>query len=154
MLAGNRLAKTAGLLQQLLQRVYEQRGQIAIVSFAGSRAVTHVNPTAARPMTSHVVQRWLRRIDTGGGTPFARGVATADALLRAAARREPAQERWLWLLTDGRSREQPGVPAQADVKILIDCERPRGALGRCETLARRWGAEYFLLEEWIGSGDA
>ena len=149
MQAGGRLARTAGLLRQLLQLVYQQRGQIAIVSFAGERATTRVHPTAARPITSRAVQDWLRAIDTGGSTPFAHGVGTAAALLRQAAQREPAQERWLWLLTDGRTREQPAAPVHADVKIVIDCERQRGALGMCEALAARWGAEYSLLGDWV-----
>ncbi len=149
MQAGGRLAQTAGLLQQLLQLAYQQRGQIAIVSFAGTRAVTHVYPTNARPLSSRVVQDWLRAIDTGGATPFAHGVGTVEALLRQAAQREPAQERWLWLLTDGRTRERPDAPGHADVKIVIDCERERIALGRCVELARHWEAEYFLLGDLI-----
>jgi magnesium chelatase subunit ChlD-like protein len=149
MLAGGRLGQTAGLLQQLLQQVYQQRGQVAIISFAGARAMTLVYPTSARPITSRAVQDWLRAIDTGGGTPFAHGIGTAETLLRQAAQREPAQQRWLWLLTDGRTRERPDAPVHADVRIVVDCERQRGALGRCVGLAEDWGAEYFRLEDLI-----
>lgn len=149
MRAGGRLARTAGLLRQLLQLVYQQRGQVAIVSFAGERATTRVYPTAARPVTSRVVYEWLHSIDTGGGTPFADGVDTVERLLRQAAQREPARKRWLWVLTDGRTRERPGFPAHADVRVVIDCEAGRGALGRCEELALRWGAEYSVLEDWV-----
>ena len=49
MLAGQRLARAKGLLTQLLQLAYQQRAQIAIVSFAGAGAETRVYPTAARP---------------------------------------------------------------------------------------------------------
>ena len=150
MLAGGRLAQTAGLLRQLLQHVYQQRGQVAIVSFAGMRAAVHAYPTTARPTTSRAVSNWLRTIETGGATPFAQGVGMAETLLRQAAQREPAQQRWLWLLTDGRSREWPAAPAHADVKVVIDCERQKIALGRCGELAEYWGAEYSLLEDWVG----
>lgn len=149
MLQGGRLAQTAGLLKQLLQHVYQQRGQVAIISFAGARATTRVYPTAARPITSRSVQEWLRAIDTGGGTPFTHGTRTAETVLRQAAQREPAQERWLWLLTDGRTRERPDAPVHADVRIVVDCERQRVALGRCVELATHWDAEYFLLEDLI-----
>lgn len=149
MLAGRRLAQTAGLLRQLLQLVYQQRGQVALVSFAGERAATRVYPTAARPVTSRVVHEWLRSIDTGGGTPFAQGVDMVERLLRQAAQREPGRERWLWVLSDGRTRERPDVPLHADVRIVIDCERQRGALGRCGELALRWGAEYSVIEDWV-----
>jgi magnesium chelatase subunit ChlD-like protein len=150
MQAGGRLARTAGLLRQLLQLAYQQRGQVAIVSFAGERAATRVYPIAARPVTSRLVHEWLHSIDTGGGTPFADGVDMVEGLLRQAARREPARERWLWVLTDGRMRERPDFPAHADVRVVIDCERQHGALGRCEELALRWGAGYSLLEDWVG----
>jgi magnesium chelatase subunit ChlD-like protein len=70
-------------------------------------------------------------------------------LLRQAARRNPAQQRWLWLLTDGRTRERPEAPVHADVRIVVDCERQRVVLGRCVELAQHWGAEYFLLEDLI-----
>lgn len=147
MLAGNRLAQTAGLLQRLLQLVYQQRSRVAIVSFAGTRAVTRVHPTAARPITSRSVQNWLRTIETGGATPFAHGIGAAETVLRQDAQREPAQQRWLWLLTDGRTRERPDAPAHADIRVVVDCEQERIALRKCRDLARHWDAEYFLLEE-------
>jgi magnesium chelatase subunit ChlD-like protein len=149
MLAGGRLAQTAGLLRQLLQLAYQQRAQVAIVSFAGARAVTRVYPTAARPMTARAVQEWLQPIDTGGATPFAHGVGTAATLLRQAAQREPAQQRWLWLLTDGRSRERPAAPLYGDVKVVIDCEQQRIAIGKCRELALSWQAEYLSLEDFL-----
>lgn len=151
MLDGGRLAQASSLLLHLLQLAYQQRAQIAIVSFAGARAVTRVYPTAARPATSQAVRQWLRAIDTGGGTPFEHGVATTEALLVQAAQREPAQQRWLWLLTDGRSREQPNAPQHADVRIVVDCEQQRIALGRCRVLAEQWRAEYVALAEILAS---
>ncbi|HSB96261.1 MAG TPA: VWA domain-containing protein, partial [Spongiibacteraceae bacterium] len=147
MLAGQRLARAKGLLMQLLQQAYRQRAQIALISFAGERALIRVYPTAARPANSRALQSWLQPIAGGGGTPFAHGVATANTLLTQTKRRDPAQQRVLWLLTDGRSRELPDAPGQTDRRIVIDCEQQRAALGRCRLLAQQWQAEYRRLDD-------
>jgi len=147
MLAGQRLARAKGLLIQLLQLAYRQRAQIALISFAGEQASIRVYPTAARPPNSRALQTWLQPIAGGGGTPFAHGVTTANTLLAQALRRDPAQQRVLWLLTDGRSRELPDAPGHADRRIVVDCEQQRAALGRCRLLAQQWQAEYRMLED-------
>jgi magnesium chelatase subunit ChlD-like protein len=149
MLGGQRLARAKGVLLQLLQHAYQQRAQIAIISFAGDQATTRVYPTAARPQNSHVLQAWLQPLGAGGGTPFASGVTLTAALLNQAARRNPAQQRVLWLLTDGRSRELPDAPAQAERRIVVDCEQQRVALGRCRQLAQQWQAEYRALNDLL-----
>jgi magnesium chelatase subunit ChlD-like protein len=147
MLGGQRLARAKGLLVQLLQLAYQQRAHIALISFAGEQASIRVYPTAARPLNSRALQSWLQPIAGGGGTPFAQGVATANALLAQATRRDPAQQRVLWLLTDGRSRELPAAPDHTDRRIVVDCEQQRVALGRCRVLAQQWQAEYRSLED-------
>lgn len=146
MLAGQRLAQAKGLLLQLIQRAYQQRARIAIVSFAGARAQLRLAPTAARPFNSRALHAWLQPIGGGGGTPLAQGALRADALLARAAHDDPAQQRWLWLLTDGRSDALPSPPLHADVRIVVDCERQRIALGRCRALAQRWRAIYCTPE--------
>jgi magnesium chelatase subunit ChlD-like protein len=149
MLGGQRLARAKGILLQLLQHAYQQRSQIALISFAGDRATTRVYPTAARPLNSRALQAWLQPLGAGGGTPFARGVQMASALLNQAAQRNPAQQRVLWLLTDGRSRELPDAPPQAERRIVVDCEQQRVALGRCRQLAQQWHAEYRALHDLL-----
>lgn len=146
MLGAGGSRRIGALLLQLLQLAYQQRSDVALVSFAGARATTHVRPTAATPPNSRTVQRWLGNIGAGGGTPFADAVVHANDLLARARRAHPAQQRWLWLISDGRSREAAGRPPHADVRVVIDCEWQRIALGRCRELAARWEAEYFLME--------
>ena len=60
----------------------------------------------------------------------------------------PAQQRWLWLLSDGRSREMPDAPPAADLRIVVDCENQRLPLRRCRTLAARWRARYMMLADF------
>lgn len=151
MLGGGRLALAKGALLQLIQRAYEQRAEVAIVAFAGAGAQVRLYPTAARPSTSHALNAWLQPLHGGGATPFAQGVAVANTLLTETARRNPAQQRWLWLFGDGRSEEQPAAPMAADVVTVVDCEQQRIRLGRCRVLAQRWRAVYMPIEELVFS---
>ncbi len=149
MLAGGRLARAKGALMQLIQRAYQQRAEVAIIGFAGSEARVHLAPTAARPLNSQLLQDWLHPVQGGGATPFLEGVDTASTLLYQAAQRRPSQQRWLWLLSDGRSDESPGKPVPADVITVVDCEQQKIKLGRCRLLADHWSAEYLSLDELI-----
>lgn len=149
MLAGQRLALAKGLLLQLLQRAYQQRAQIAVVSFSGDSAQLRLAPTRARPATSQSLLDCLQPLGAGGGTPLTQGAAQADAVLARAARCNPAQQRWLWLLTDGRSPTLPAPPRHSDVRIVVDCEQQRIALGRCRLLARQWQADYCIPEDLL-----
>ena len=142
MLTGQRLARVLGLLRPLMQRIYQQRAQVALIGFSGASARLFLDISAARPEGSRTLAEWLRPIGAGGGTPLTLGVRRANALFERAARANPAQRRWLWLFTDGRCDEDPPAPALADIRIVVDCELQRIALGRCLTLAQRWSADY------------
>lgn len=146
MLAAKQLAFAQGALRHLHQRAYQQRADIALISYAGDDAIVHVPPTAARPFNASHFEHWPLTMQGGGATPFARGVATADALLAAHKRRKPEQQCWLWLLSDGRSHEKPTRPAHADIVQVIDCEQQRIALHRCRDIADLWQADYHTLE--------
>lgn len=145
MLAAQQLALAKGLLLQLIGMAHKQRAEIAIVSYAGKSAKVLVRTTSARPMTSAHADRWLQPVRGGGGTPFSKGVVAATNLL---AQGKPGQQRWLWLLTDGRTMESPLRPSVADVAVVVDCERNRIRLNGCLALAKRWGADYRLLSDF------
>jgi magnesium chelatase subunit ChlD-like protein len=86
----------------------------------------------------------------GGGTPLTAGVRRATELLERSARRKPGQQRWLWILTDGRTRDMPVRPLDVDEVVFVDFEREAIRLGRCEMLADAWGARRFTPEELMG----
>lgn len=138
MLAGERLAFAKGLLVALFDRAYRERADVSLVCFGGGRAEVRRQPGAAHWWN----ERWLNPIGGGGGTPLALGVDMAANVLARAARRKPAQARWLWLLTDGRSPDSPARPLDADHVVVVDFERESVRLGRAATLAARWDAEY------------
>ncbi|MFM0340138.1 vWA domain-containing protein [Paraburkholderia fungorum] len=146
MLAGQRLALAKGLLIALFDRASAARAEAALVCFGGAGAELRFGPAVPRWWN----ERWLRPVGGGGGTPLASGVSTAAQLLERCARRKPAQQRWLWILTDGRSSDQPGRPLDADEIVFVDFEREAIRLGRCEMLADAWGATRVTPEELIG----
>ena len=149
MRTNKQLALAQGALQQLHQRAYQQRAQIALITYAGDSALVRMQPTAARPFNVTHMHHWLPALQAGGATPLTVGIATADALLAAQRRREPNQQSWLWLFSDGRSNELPQRPMHADVVQIIDCEQQRIALNRCRTLAERWQADYQTLNDLL-----
>ncbi|MGF6774220.1 magnesium chelatase subunit ChlD-like protein [Paraburkholderia sp. GAS199] len=146
MLAGQRLALAKGLLVALFDRASAARAEAALVCFGGAGADLRFGPAVPRWWN----ERWLRPVGGGGGTPFASGVRRAAQLLEQSARRKPAQQRWLWILTDGRSSDRPVRPSAADEIVFVDFEREAVRLGRCEALADAWGATYVTPQTLAG----
>ncbi len=146
MLAGHRLALAKGLLIALFDRASAMRAEAALICFGGAGADVRFGPAVPRWWN----ERWLAPVGGGGGSPLASGVRSAAQLLGRSARRRPAQQRWLWILTDGRTRDEPARPADADEIVFVDFERDAIRLGRCEVLASAWGARRLTPEELIG----
>ncbi|NYH17100.1 vWA domain-containing protein [Paraburkholderia bryophila] len=146
MLAGERLALAKGLLIGLFDRASAARAEAALVCFGGSGADVRFGPAVPRWWN----ERWLRPVGGGGGTPLAVGVGRAVRLLEDGARRKPAQQRWLWILTDGRTSDEPARPRDVDQIVVVDFEQGAIRLGRCASLADGWGARYVTAEELIG----
>ncbi|MFT4070139.1 vWA domain-containing protein [Paraburkholderia sp.] len=146
MLAGQRLALAKGLLISLFDHASALRAEAALICFGGVGADVRFGPAVPRWWN----ERWLRPVGAGGGSPLASGVRCAAALLGRSARRRPAQQRWLWILTDGRTRDVPTRPLDADEVVFVDFERGALRLGRCEALADAWGARCLTPEELIG----
>ncbi|MFL9875276.1 vWA domain-containing protein [Paraburkholderia megapolitana] len=145
MLAGAQLALAKGLLVALFNRAARERAEAALICFGGTRADLRFGPAVPRWWN----ERWLKPIGGAGGTPLALGVRRAAHLLERAARRKPAQQRWLWVLSDGRSRDWPVRPAAADRIVFVDFEHAGVKLGRCAQLAHAWGALHRVPEDLI-----
>jgi len=145
MLGRKRLELAKGLLIALFDRASAARAEAALVCFGGAAADLRFGPAVPRWWN----ERWLRPVGGGGGTPLAAGVHQAAQVLERSARRKPAQQRWLWILTDGRSGDQPARPRHADEVVFVDFEREAIRLGRCHALADAWGAALFTPDELI-----
>lgn len=143
MLAGQGLALAKGLLVALFDRASTARAEAALICFGGAGADVRFGPAVPRWWN----ERWLSPVGGGGGSPLTAGIEQASQLLARSARRKPAQQRWLWILTDGRTRDLPTRPLDADEVVFVDFERETVRLGRCEALAAAWGARRLTPEE-------
>jgi magnesium chelatase subunit ChlD-like protein len=146
MMAGERLALAKGILLALFERARAGRCEVALVCFGGNRADVRFGPAVPRWWS----ERWIAPVGGGGGTPFQSGIDTAGDLLMTAARRKPVQQRWLWVLSDGRSSDAPSRPVAADQAIFVDFEQEHVSIGRCADLARKWDAQLFDAREVAG----
>ncbi|MFO6421588.1 vWA domain-containing protein [Hylemonella sp. W303a] len=153
-----RLARAKGQVAALLEQAARQRDDVAVLCFGGQGVELLMPPGPAR---SSARQR-LRPLGGGGGTPLARALSEADRLLQAASRtpassraalgkgsgagRARAIEGWLWLLSDGRTLEQPRPPRAARHVVIVDFDDPLKPAGRCAAWAEAWGARYLRPE--------
>ncbi|MET3494647.1 magnesium chelatase subunit ChlD-like protein [Variovorax boronicumulans] len=132
------LARAKGLLLSLMEEAYRRRDHVALLCFAGDVVELRLPPRRASAWNDD----WVAPIAAGGGTPLALGVQRAQQLLAHSA----ARQRWLWLLTDGRSNETPARPEAADFVCVVDFEAARVPLRRAQQLAVRWEARYLTAE--------
>ena len=72
----------------------------------------------------------------------ARELAQALVVAQGVLARSPHAA--LWLLTDGRTLEQPHPVSGVAQTVIVDFDDPKRPLGRCPAWAERWGAEYRL----------
>ena len=154
---GGRLASAKGHAAMLIEQAAGAADDVALLCFGGSGVELLLLPGPARRSGSARV----RPVGGGGGTPLAAALAESERLLRQSRVRHRGQgacETWLWLLTDGRSLEQPAAPRAAAHIVIIDFDAApstqgggveRG-IGRCATWARHWAAEHRLASPLSG----
>ncbi|QTD91440.1 vWA domain-containing protein [Burkholderia anthina] len=144
MLSHDRLALAKGLIVAYFDQAARERMQTALICFGGDGAARRFGPAVPRWWNA----RWLEPVVGGGGTPLADGIAAAAQLLARDARRAPApdKQRWLWVLSDGRTRETPPKPAAADHVVFVDFDDAAVRIGQGERLAGAWGAHWVTAE--------
>lgn len=138
---GGRLAKAKGYAARLIEQAARAGDHVALLCFGGQGVELLLPPGPARAAGSARV----RPVGGGGGTPLSACLAEAERLLRQAERpRGMGGTNCLWLLTDGRTLEQPSAPAAAAHIVVVDFDDPLRPIGRCAAWAERWRAEHRL----------
>lgn len=145
---GGRLARAKGYAAQILDEAARAGDQVALMCFGGQGVEVLVPPGPARRAAAVRVQQ----LGGGGGTPLAQAMVAADNLI--AQHHRERSKLWgasmastvLWLLTDGRTLEEPKAPRGANQLVVVDFDQEVRAVGRCANWAKRWGAEY----RWCG----
>lgn len=139
---GGRLALAKGYAARLIERAARAGDDVGLLSFGGAGVELLVPPGPARAAGAARV----RQCGGGGGTPLAQALAMAQRLLAAPSPRGRRQAT-LWLLTDGRTLEQPEPPAAAGHIVIVDFDHPDRPIGRCAAWAQRWPAEHRLASD-------
>ena len=140
---GSRLALAKGYAARLIEQAARAGDHVGLLCFGGSGVQLVLPPGPARAAGAARV----RQCGGGGGTPLRQALAVANTLLAQARRRGSSGPAWLWLLTDGRTLEQPAAPNGAEHAVVLDFDErspASRAQGRCAAWAARWGAEYRL----------
>ena len=138
-----RLALAKGHAAWLIEQAARAGDQVALLSFGGQGVALQLPPGPARAAGSAKV----RPLGGGGGTPLRHALAQAEQVLQRAQRRHGAFDAWLWLLTDGRTLEQPSAPRLAAHVVIVDFDPPARSIGRCAVWALRWGADHQLASQ-------
>jgi len=153
MAAQRRMEAVKGAVLSLLTDAYQQRDEVAVISFRCKSALLLLSPTRS----VELAERNLRELPTGGRTPLSHALSVALETLE-----KTSMPPLLVLLSDGKANvplitgndpwqeslefahllAKRGVPA-----LVLDTETGYLRLGKARQLAQALGAEYLTLEE-------
>ena len=155
MAAQQRMEAVKGAVLSLLTDAYQQRDEVAVISFRGEQATVLLTPTRSVEQAELA----LRELPTGGRTPLSHALQLAlDILEKTDTRHAPPL---LIVLSDGKANvalQENGDPwrealALADLiaeraipALVLDTETGYLRLGRANQLSQAMGAEYLTLE--------
>lgn len=156
MAAQQRMQAVKGAVLSLLTDAYQQRDEVAVISFRGEQASVLLAPTRSVEQAELA----LRELPTGGRTPLSHALQLAlDMLEQTDTRHAPPL---LIVLSDGKANvalQENGDPwretlalagliaERAIPALVLDTETGYLRLGRANQLSQAMGAEYLTLEE-------
>lgn len=151
--ARRRSARVKGALLELLRDAYARRDRIAVIAFRDNAAPVVV--AAGAPLERAAAS--LASLPTGGRTPLAAGLLTAEGLVRREASRDPLRRSIAIVLTDGRVADPDGAIRRAAASLgqaadsveIIDTEEGRVRVGLAAALADAAGGR---VHELVGHG--
>ncbi|MFT3815329.1 MAG: VWA domain-containing protein [Acidovorax sp.] len=138
MLESGAFAQAKGLLLQWLRWAYLQRAPVALLCFGAGQVHWRLPPRRAPQWNTDLIEP----LPGGGGTPLARALHTAWALLA----QRPEERKILWVLSDFRSPDVLDLARQSTPQriahVLVDGETPahggQRAFGGAGRLAAAW----------------
>lgn len=139
------LSDAKGLLAQLFDDAYRQRARLALLTASGAAPKWQVQGLKA----SSGLRHWLDGLGAGGGTPLLAALGDAALWLAARQKRLPAEQQRLLVITDGRLKEWPSLPALECSGLVIDIERGPIRLGRSKVLAAQLQTGYRHIDELV-----
>ena len=97
--AAERMAAAKGAALALCRTAYQKRDRVALVCFRNERAETLLEPTNSVAL----VRERLKRLPTGGATPFADGLLKAWQIVRNERAKDPAMSPVMVIISDGEA---------------------------------------------------
>ncbi|MFJ2690012.1 VWA domain-containing protein [Pseudomonas sp. NPDC087336] len=137
------LSDAKGLLAQLFDDAYRQRARLALLTASGAAPKWQVQGLKA----SSGLRHWLDGLGAGGGTPLLAALGEAAVWLGVRRKRFPEEQQRLLVVTDGRMKEWPSLPALDCPGLVIDIERGPIRLGRSKVLAAQLQSECRHIDE-------
>ncbi|HEF4759526.1 TPA: VWA domain-containing protein [Pseudomonas putida] len=137
------LSDAKGFLAQLFDDAYRQRVRLALLTASGAKPKWQVQGLKA----SSGLRSWLDGLGAGGGTPLLAALGEAGLWLAARRKRLPAEQQRLLVVTDGRLKDWPTLPALNCPGLVIDIERGPIRLGRSKVLAVQLQSEYRHIDD-------
>ena len=122
--ASSQLAAAQGAVLALLGAAYIRRDRVGLVAFRGEQASVLLAPTAS----VELARKKLRRLSSGGATPFADGLLKAWKIIRAEKLKSSSRETVLVVVSDGEANVPltPGANKLAEIKKLGSLIRAEG----------------------------
>jgi magnesium chelatase subunit D len=153
-----RMKAAKGAVLAILRKAYQNRSEVALVAFGGEQARVVLPPTRSISLAQHQ----LKRLPTGGATPFADGLFKAWQLIRAQRLKNPGVRPVLVIISDGEANVPmtEGAPALPElfslagkiardrlVSVLIDVVAEMGKAIEMRRLAAELRASYVKVTE-------
>ena len=132
------LSDAKGVLAQLFEDAYRQRARVAVMTASGHAPQWQVSGSKA----SKALDEWLQGLGAGGGTPLLEALREVARWLDGRRKQFPQEHQRFLLLTDGRLKEWPALPAIDCPGLLIDIERGPIRLGRSRQMATELNVDY------------
>ena len=137
------LGDSKGLLAQVFEDAYRQRVRVAVMTASGNAAQWQVCGSKA----SAALNQWLVTLGAGGGTPLLEALAQVAKWLKTRRKQFPEEQQRFLLLTDGRLKDGPALPAIECPGLLIDVERGPIRLGKSRRMAADLALEYTHIDD-------
>lgn len=155
--AKRRMGAVKGAVKGLLSEAYQKRDKVGVIAFRGQGAQVLLNITGS----PELAQKCMKNLPTGGKTPLAHGLYTAQQMLKAERIRNPDAVQYMVLISDGKANiplmsgdsfedavcVAKSIAADSVNTMLLDTENGYIRFGFAKKLAKIMNSQYIKLDD-------